>query len=70
MGNKKIVSENIFQTPKAKSRKTIFQQVMKSKDWVMLFILIAVSVVCWSWVWQAYQEPFDYDIFIEKTLSN
>lgn len=45
-------------------RKSILQQVMKPKDWLMLAVLLAVFLACWLWVWQAYSQPFGYETLI------
>lgn len=49
--------------PEVKKR-TILQQVMKPKDWVMLGILILFSAVCWLWVLNAYQKSVDINSFV------
>lgn len=51
-------------------KKSIMQQVMKPKDWVELAILIIVFVICWTLVWRAYRQPFDYDNLVEQSATN
>lgn len=52
------------------AKKSMLQKVMTPKDWLMLSILIVVAVVCWTWVWRAYQEPFVEEIFFINSESN
>jgi len=50
-------------------KKSIINQVMKTKDWVMLTVLILVAAGCWMWVLNAYGESLDYQGFVAGAQS-
>jgi len=50
-------------------KKTILQQVMKPKDWVMLGILILFSAVSWLLVLSAYQQSINLDGVVSVNSS-
>jgi hypothetical protein len=59
---------NINNLP-ARYKKSMLQQVMKPRDWASLFVLVAVSAICWIWVLSAYSEPIDIDRIIRNSPS-
>ena len=66
MAVSKAVSSNKLPLGK---KKTILQQVMKPKDWVMLGILIVFSAVCWTLVLNAYQNSISLEGVISANSS-
>lgn len=55
--------------PAIPQKKSVLKQVMGPKDWVMLAVLVVFFVICWTWVWQSYSQPFDYNLIMENTLN-
>jgi len=39
--------------------------VVTKADWIKISVLLVISVICWTWVWNEYQKPIipeDWDI--------
>lgn len=55
--------------PMNDKKQSMLMQVMKPKDWIMLFFLIVISIGCWFWVLNAYSQSFDYNTQLQTELD-